>query len=1375
MLKLLFSTFLAVAVVHAEDWPVYQHDNHRSGTTTESLPAERLAEAWVYRAPRPPEPAWDGAAKWDAYAGLRGLKSMRNYDPVAHVIVVGDRVFFGSTTDDSVHCLDAKSGRELWAFTTDGPVRIAPSWSQGRIYFGSDDGAAYCLEAESGNLVWRYAPVTSESRRVVHNGRLIPLWPCRTGVLIADGTAYFAMGMLPWKESYLCAVDALTGKAEGEGRYVKRLENVTLEGALLASRARLISPQGRVSPLLFDRRTGTAQGSLEGGGGSFVLLTDEERVLHGPGNKAGWVQESSERDRSKIATFNGAQALAIRGDAAYILGETALSRMERKMRKEVWRRSADQRTTLILADETLFVGGVDQVEAFSTAEGKPVWRGAIPGRVYGLVLANGALYASSEEGVITCFRPTTEGVRPSAPAALTVDATASRTAEAGSAKPTEPPAPSVVSDPGLAGRWVFQKSELGDLQVRNLAGGLAAGLLGGPVIAREGDTEVLVLDGLAQSALLTTDLKTPDLPKETLTAEAWVRLERPSPWGAIIGAIQDNGDFERGWVLGSRDTRFCFGLTSQGGTRRLTYLSAESTFEMGRWYHLAGTYDGREMRLYVDGKLEGRSSEQKGPIFYPPKGVYEIGAYHDDDENYPTEGRIREVRVYRRALSDSEVAEHAREQRIAGAKRIQLAVGPCLKFTAPDRAEVWWETRRPVPTLVDWGADGAEPTRISDPTPKTRHRVEFVGLRHLRMYHYAVQVPDEAGELRVAGPFECDNFFNYTVAPLPESRPPVPDDDVARRYAQIARDLLERSQVRQGLCLVLAADEGRLAWELARQSSLRVIGVEVDPTKVARGRQALLASGAYGSRVALYAVESLERLPFVESFADLVVRDGGLVGDALGTPAKSLAAYLRPHGGLAILPLAAADLPRAHAWAEAGASALGVTADYPKDWVTLKRGVLPGMGEWSHQYGGAQNAAFNGESLGGASRTDDLEVQWLGRPGPRAQPDRNGRKPSPLSTGGRLFVQGLQRIIALNANNGTLLWSREIPPLQRFNMPRDCANWCADEGNVYAAINDRCWRLDAATGEPTTLYRLPTVSGTNQELEWSYISIQGRQLLGSTVKAGTSYTEYWGGSDAGWYDAISGPATFKVCSQNLFALDQPTGERRWVYANGRLINSTISVANGRVYFVESRHPKVIASPSDRIGIPELWQDLHLVALDLESGRVEWDRKIAPAPGQVVFYLAQGGDRLVLVSSGAKAYHTYTFAEATGELQWQRDLPWPSDNHGGHMARPAIVGARLFVRPYAMELATGKSLANTMPGGGCGTYAATEKALFFRNSNVTVWDPERGYTSAWSRLRPDCWLSTIPAAGLLLSPEGGGGCSCGSWMETSIVFGPRTRR
>ena len=91
-----------------------------------------------------------------------------------------------------------------------------------------------------------------------------------------------------------------------------------------------------------------------------------------------------------------------------------------------------------------------------------------------------------------------------------------------------------------------------------------------------------------------------------------------------------------------------------------------------------------------------------------------------------------------------------------------------------------------------------------------------------------------------------------------------------------------------------------------------------------------------------------------------------------------------------------------------------------------------------------------------------------------------------------------------------------------------------------------------------------------------------------------------------------------------------------------------------------------------------------------------------------------------------------------------------------------------------ELASGKPLPFSMPGGGCGTYAATDHALFFRAGQVTMWDTAGGKPTKFARLRPDCWLSTIPACGMLLSPEGGGGCSCGSWMETSVGFLPVRR-
>ena len=186
---------LAGAAALGSDWPTYRHDVRRSGHTADTLAAEALREQWAWRSPQPPQPAWAGPAKWDAYKNLRGLRSMRNYDPVFHPIVAGGAVYFGSSVDDAVHCLDAKRGAERWVSHTDGPVRMAPAFVDGKLYFGSDDGRAYCIEARDGSPAWAHDP-TPGTRRVLNNGRLISFWPVRTGVLVDGGTAYFGAALL---------------------------------------------------------------------------------------------------------------------------------------------------------------------------------------------------------------------------------------------------------------------------------------------------------------------------------------------------------------------------------------------------------------------------------------------------------------------------------------------------------------------------------------------------------------------------------------------------------------------------------------------------------------------------------------------------------------------------------------------------------------------------------------------------------------------------------------------------------------------------------------------------------------------------------------------------------------------------------------------------------------------------------------------------------------------------------------------------------------------------------------------------------------------------------------------------------------------------
>ncbi|MCX7886441.1 MAG: PQQ-binding-like beta-propeller repeat protein [Verrucomicrobiae bacterium] len=253
-LVLVLVWLLCGLLARAEDWPTYRHDNGRTAVTREKLPLP-LSEAWVFQARHAPSPAWE-PPRAEPVEGILELPRVR-FDDAYHVVSAGDAVYFGSSSDCKVYCLEAASGRVRWTFFTGGPVRLAPTVVRGLVYVGSDDGNVYCLSAADGAVVWQRR-VGPRDERLLGHGRMISRWPIRTGVLVEGDIAYYGAGLFPSEGVYLEAVRAADGQliwrndtgGEATG------SRLSYQGYLLASAAHLIVPQGRATPALFDRSNG---------------------------------------------------------------------------------------------------------------------------------------------------------------------------------------------------------------------------------------------------------------------------------------------------------------------------------------------------------------------------------------------------------------------------------------------------------------------------------------------------------------------------------------------------------------------------------------------------------------------------------------------------------------------------------------------------------------------------------------------------------------------------------------------------------------------------------------------------------------------------------------------------------------------------------------------------------------------------------------------------------------------------------------------------------------------------------------------------------------------------------------------------------------
>jgi outer membrane protein assembly factor BamB len=560
-----------------------------------------------------------------------------------------------------------------------------------------------------------------------------------------------------------------------------------------------------------------------------------------------------------------------------------------------------------------------------------------------------------------------------------------------------------------------------------------------------------------------------------------------------------------------------------------------------------------------------------------------------------------------------------------------------------------------------------------------------------------------------------------------------------------AGEILAAARIDEGYALDLAAGDGSLACELARRTRLQIYAIDPDPQNVEAARRRLQAAGLYGVRATVHLGDPA-RTPYPDAFADLVVSGRSVTEGTAVVPRREARRLLRPYGGIL---------------------AIGKPGALQRE----ERGSLAGAGSWTHQYADAANTCSSGDRL----IRGPLEVLWY-RDADLPMPQRHGRGPAPLVADGRLFVEGLNALRAVDAYNGRTLWEYPLPGILKdydqdhlMGTAGTGSNICLGPDSVLVRRADRCLRLDAATGKKVGELLAPREAG-GPAPTWGYIACADGMLFGSL--ANVEHVVKWRylkGDMSGQFTESSA----------LFAFDLASGERRWTYqARHSIRHNAIAAGGDRLYLIDRPLAEIdrlgyqAAAGKKKAAAPE-HPPGELIALDALSGKTIWKSTVdiygtalALSVKYGVLLMGYQPTRFRLPSE--RGGRLTAFDTADGYRLWDQEVDYAS--------RFLVIDRTVYAQGGARDVRSGTARPFDFKRSyGCGILAGSANLLVFRSATLGYFDLTRPQgTQNYGGIRPGCWINTIPAGGLVLMPDAASGCQCSYLNQASMALKPAER-
>ncbi len=618
----------------------------------------------------------------------------------------------------------------------------------------------------------------------------------------------------------------------------------------------------------------------------------------------------------------------------------------------------------------------------------------------------------------------------------------------------------------------------------------------------------------------------------------------------------------------------------------------------------------------------------------------------------------------------------------------------------------------------------------------------------------------------------------------PDSSPPRGEGSTNVEWTEKAQNLLATAGVHDGYCVAWGAGSGRLIAEIVRHSQLHVIVVEPDAERVADLRHSLSAAGLYGERVAILhdSPETVDLPPYLASLMIAEEPDEAGIDWSNGFVKKAFA-VLRPYGGVACFP-ASSPLAPAGEGGKIDPALAGAKVRTAGAWTLLTReGPLPGSADWTHEHADAANTRVSKDIIVKAP----LGVLWFGGSSNDGILPRHGHGPQPQVIDGRLFIEGVDLMRAMDVYTGRILWETRLPGVGKAydNMVHQPganaggSNYASTHDGLYVAYGSSILRLRPASGERQAEFHLPVPRSGDR-------ATTGGGVVARSPDRATFPTS--GFVIVADRFLVAGTNTLKPearakaaavsSSENLVVMDRNSGQVLWTaLAHNGFRHNGVCIGGGRLYALDRASADHLAKLQRRGDNTPTKS--RLVVFDLASGKELWSSS-GDVFGTWLSYSAQYD---ILVESGRVARDTLT-DEPKGIRAWQARDGKPLWYRKDYVGPAMIHGDTILKDKSACDLRTGSPVMHVDPltgdkvewkwerTYGCNTPAASENLLTFRSGAAGYCDlTHDGGTGNLGGFRSGCTNNLIVADGLLTAADFTRGCTCSYQNQASLAFVP----